>query len=74
MKNSPQVHPSHTCALAATSGQKRANVVEAPPTLTEASRRLAAARGRPQPWLTSTAIEVAGGMPEVIGPKTYRKP
>ena len=43
------------------------------PTPEEARARLDAARDRPRPWLTPEAFEAVKGVPEVIGPKTYRK-
>ena len=49
------------------------NVGEAIPTLEEARARLDAARDQPRPWLTPEAFEAVKGVPEVIGPKTYRK-
>jgi len=45
----------------------------APPTLAEARRRLAAARGGSQPWLAPAAAETPDDVPEVMGPETYRK-
>jgi hypothetical protein len=45
----------------------------APPTLAEARKRLAAARGGSQPWLAPAAAEAPDDVPEVMGPETYRK-
>jgi hypothetical protein len=45
-----------------------------PPTLAEAAERLAAARGRPQSWLTPEGLASARDVPEVIGPADYVKP
>ena len=45
----------------------------APPTLAEARRRLAAARGGSQPWLAPAAAETPDNVPDVMGPETYRK-
>jgi len=44
------------------------------PTLAEVAERLAASRGRPQPWLTPDAMNAAVDLPEVIGPKEHREP
>jgi len=59
-------------------GAKRARAADPIPTVEEAKRRLAAAAGRPQPWLTPEGIallaqaeEVADGRPH-FGPAVYR--
>ncbi len=54
--------------------RQQGNADAAIPSMEEARARLAAARGRPQPWLTQAAFGAADGVPEVIGPETYRKP
>ena len=41
------------------------------PAPAEALARLAAARGRPQPWLTPEGLAAAHDVPEVIGPAVY---
>ena len=56
---------------------RRAAVVrrtDTPPTLGEANKRLAATRGQLLPWLSPDGLEAAQGLPEVLGPETYRKP
>jgi hypothetical protein len=58
---------------AAKSRRRRVQVAPCPPTLAQARERLEAARGGSQPWLRPEATEGAAGVPEVIGPKTYRK-
>ncbi len=64
-------------ALSSSSGSRnRALSGQSIPTVEEAKRRLAAAAGRPEPWLTpegmamlEQAEEASGG---VFGPKTYQ--
>ncbi len=74
MKSSPGLAARPASEPSPVGSRRRARVVAEPPTLEEADRRLAAARGRPQPWLTPEALEAARGLPVVVGPKVYRKP
>jgi hypothetical protein len=74
-------NPMHQChpgarpgsAPAVKSPRQPVRATAAPPTLAEARKRLAAARGGFQPWLTSAAAEVPDDVPEVMGSQTYRK-
>jgi hypothetical protein len=45
---------------------------DVPPSVAEARKRLAAAAGRPQPWLTPAGLAALSDAPEVIGPATYQ--
>lgn len=45
---------------------------DVPPSVAEARKRLAAAAGRPQPWLTPTGMAALHDAPEVIGPANYQ--
>jgi hypothetical protein len=70
MKHSPGLE----VRSASVSARKRAGVAEAIPTPDEARQRLAVFRARSKPWLTPAVIESPDGVPEVMGPETYRKP
>ncbi len=60
-------------ALPKTEG--RARVVDPIPTVDEAKRRLAAAAGAPEPWLTPEGLAVFADAPtEDLGPEVYRRP
>ncbi len=56
------------------SGRTGAGTVEAPPTLAQARRRLAAFRAKDKPWLHPSVLESPEGLPELLGPEIYRKP
>lgn len=58
---------------AAAAGKGRARKAAPLPDLDEARERLAAARDRAQPWLTPAGLDAVKGMPELLGPETYRK-
>jgi len=79
MKHSPHRLEARPAAAPASAGnRKRANEAEAIPTLAEARKRLAARRGRVNPWLTAEALAAAEAYPDqvgpMVGPEIYRKP
>jgi len=54
---------------------KRSLAAEPIPTLEEARERLAAAAGRPRPWLTPEGMAVFADAPtEDLGPDIYKRP
>jgi hypothetical protein len=75
VKNS---HPHHldgspTPEPVVPGNRQRVRAAIIPPTAALAEKRLAAGRGRAQPWLTSDGLAAARDVPEVMGPKTYRR-
>lgn len=75
MKHSPpRLEARPAAAPASKSSGKHANAAEAIPTLAETRKRLAAYRGRVNPWLTPVVIESPEGLPELLGPEIYPKP
>ena len=54
-------------------GRARRALGAGPPTLAKACKRLAAACGGSQPWLTPAAAEAPDDVLEVMGSETYRK-
>ena len=74
MKNSTGLDARPGSRPSSAGSRRRARMVAEPPSLDEADKRVAAARGRPQPWLTPEGLEAAYGVPVVVGPKVYRKP
>jgi hypothetical protein len=79
MKHSPPRLEARPASVpASVSSRKRANAAEAIPTLAEARKRLAAHRGRVNPWLTPEALAAAEAYPEqigpMVGPEICRKP
>jgi len=53
--------------------RQRVRSATIPPTVSLAEKRLAAARGRSQPWLASDGLAATREVPDVIGAKTYRQ-
>ncbi len=67
----PKAHP----ATLPSSGARRSHTAEPIPTLEEARKRLAAAAGRPRPWLTPEGLAVFADAPtEDLGPDIYKHP
>ncbi len=55
--------------------RRRVRTVDPIPTVDEAKRRLAAAAGAPEPWLTPEGLAVFADAPtEDLGPEVYRRP
>ncbi len=58
-----------------TRSRRRVRTVDPIPTVDEAKRRLAAAAGAPEPWLTPEGLAVFADAPtEDLGPEVYRRP
>ncbi len=75
--DTPESVRTRTMRAAAAAESRRSpaeRLVDPIPTLAEARRRLAAAKNGPQPWLTPAGRAALRDAPEILGPKTFRKP